>query len=150
MGYLTNGNTVCGRSYSLLPCPYCGGEAEFRDGSSTTPYIRCKKCGCRTGSSRDEERLVRIWNRRGGNDVDPDAEGSDAMKRCPFCGAEGRVSYGTYEHHPWWAHCTNGHGLGRRFETKEEAIAEWNRRAALTDEQFAVAVHDGRVWKAVE
>ena len=48
----------------LLPCPFCGGEAEARDGSSTTPYIRCKSCGCRTGSSRNVDRLKDAWNRR--------------------------------------------------------------------------------------
>ena len=29
------------------------------------------------------------------------------------------------------------------------AFEAWNTRAAVTDEQFAYAVHDGRVWKAV-
>ena len=48
----------------LLPCPHCGGEAEARDGSSTTPYIRCKSCGCRTGSSWDMGKLKAAWNRR--------------------------------------------------------------------------------------
>lgn len=48
----------------LLPCPHCGGEAEARDGSSTTPYIRCKSCGCRTGSSRNADKLKEAWNRR--------------------------------------------------------------------------------------
>ena len=48
----------------LLPCPHCGGEAEARDGSSTTPYIRCKSCGCRTGSSWDMNKLKAAWNRR--------------------------------------------------------------------------------------
>lgn len=48
----------------LLPCPHCGGEAEARDGSSTTPYIRCKSCGCRTGSSWDMDKLKAAWNRR--------------------------------------------------------------------------------------
>ena len=48
----------------LLPCPHCGGEAEARDGSSTTPYIRCKSCGCRTGSSYDMDKLKEAWNRR--------------------------------------------------------------------------------------
>lgn len=86
MGYLTNGNASCGKRYQLLPCPHCGGEAEFRDGSSTTPYVRCKSCGCRTGSSNNAAKLV----------------------------------------------------------------SAWNRRAAVTDEQFAIAVHDGRVWKAVD
>lgn len=34
-------------------------------------------------------------------------------------------------------------------ETDEEAVAAWNARAAVTDEQFAQAVHDGRAWHAV-
>ena len=52
---------------NLLPCGNCGGEPEWRDGSSTAPYIRCKKCGMRTPSSRSngyQERLTAIWNRR--------------------------------------------------------------------------------------
>ena len=48
----------------LLPCPFCGCKAEWRDGSSTTPYIRCVRCGCRTGSSRNDAKLVAAWNRR--------------------------------------------------------------------------------------
>lgn len=48
----------------LLPCAHCGGDAEWRDGSSTRPYIRCKKCGMRTGSSYDYDKLRDIWNRR--------------------------------------------------------------------------------------
>ena len=50
----------------LKPCPFCGGEAEFRDGSSTTPYIRCKECGGRTMSSYDSAKLIAVWNRRAG------------------------------------------------------------------------------------
>ena len=50
----------------LLKCANCGGEPEWHDGSSTTPYIRCKSCGMRTGSSRDYEKLKRVWNRRVG------------------------------------------------------------------------------------
>lgn len=49
---------------NLKPCPFCKGEAEIRSGSSTTPYIRCKACGCRTGSSRNIEKLIAAWNQR--------------------------------------------------------------------------------------
>ena len=64
MGYLTHGTEAGGKTYDLLPCPFCGGEAEFRDGSSTKPYIRCKSCGCRTWGSHAYDRLVAAWNRR--------------------------------------------------------------------------------------
>lgn len=48
----------------LKPYPFCGGKAEFRDGSSTVPYIRCKKCGGRTMSSYNSAKLKAAWNRR--------------------------------------------------------------------------------------
>lgn len=64
MGYLTHGSTAGGKTYDLLPCPHCGGEAEFRDGSSTKPYIRCKSCGCRTWGSHAYDKLAAAWNRR--------------------------------------------------------------------------------------
>ena len=52
----------------LLPCPFCGGKAEFRSGSSTTPYIRCKECGGRTKSSYEKTKLIAAWNRRADHD----------------------------------------------------------------------------------
>ena len=51
-------------SNELKRCPFCGGEAEMREGSSTKPYIRCKRCGCRTGSSRYRGNLAKAWNAR--------------------------------------------------------------------------------------
>ena len=50
----------------LLECANCGGEPEWRDGSSTKPYIRCKSCGMRTPSSNSYDKLRRIWNTRPG------------------------------------------------------------------------------------
>lgn len=35
------------------------------------------------------------------------------------------------------------------YSTKEVAATAWNARAAVTDEQFSLAVHDGRAWQAV-
>ena len=79
---------------ALLPCPHCGGEAEARDGSSTTPYIRCKSCGCRTGSSRDMDRLKEAWNRRSERTC-RNASLDPLDFKCSECGAEDYVDGGT-------------------------------------------------------
>lgn len=74
----------------LLPCPHCGGEAEARDGSSTTPYIRCKSCGCRTGSSHDMDKLKEAWNRRAERTchqvMPPYEPGVEELPVCSACG----------------------------------------------------------------
>lgn len=49
---------------ALRPCPFCGGEAELRGGSSTTTYIRCRICGCRTGNRGNLGDLASVWNNR--------------------------------------------------------------------------------------
>lgn len=59
----------------LLPCPFCGGEAEIitrEYGNCKTKYVQCKDCECRTKEmfecccdrERAEERAVKIWNSR--------------------------------------------------------------------------------------
>ena len=57
----------------LLPCPFCGGEAEVKfkfvtynhDCHRTDFYVRCKKCDCQTGAWVDSEEVAgRIWNTR--------------------------------------------------------------------------------------
>lgn len=61
--YLTKDN----KTDDLLPCANCGGEAEWRDGSSTPPYIRCKACGMRTYGSTVRgyrQKLAAVWNAR--------------------------------------------------------------------------------------
>lgn len=102
MGYLTKGSTASGKTYELLPCPHCGGEAEFRDGSSTKPYIRCKSCGCRTWGSYAYDKLVAAWNRRaertcrrlsdgvitGCSACDTIVLGPPTWNYCPHCGAK--------------------------------------------------------------
>lgn len=91
MSYLTK------TPYGLLPCPHCGGEAEARDGSSTRPYIRCKSCGCRTGSSYDTDKLKEAWNRRVERacrpSVDDDGAGAWGVY-CSECGYRFAGPYG--------------------------------------------------------
>lgn len=81
---------------------------------------------------------------------------SDELKPCPFCGGK-----------PTFVHATSediGNGYVCRTlaviscdhcmfdmagETDEDAAAAWNDRAAVTDGQFAMAVHNGEAWQAV-
>lgn len=46
----------------LLPCPFCGGEAEFNDTSST--WVRCAECGAETQCQIEKKDAAQLWNRR--------------------------------------------------------------------------------------
>lgn len=52
----------------LLPCPFCGGEAEYTfDPELIAPYGHshtCRSCCASSGSSRSPEEAVAAWNRR--------------------------------------------------------------------------------------
>lgn len=79
---------------------------------------------------------------------------SDELKPCPLCGGpvlihrrtDGQVdgivcdecllTLEAVDVYPEW-------------HTLDELVLRWNARAAVTDEQFAQAVHDGRAWQVV-
>lgn len=74
-----------------------------------------------------------------------------ALKRCPFCGGEAELSRGLHNYDAWGVWCpTCKVSTGAYYLKKDDAAAVWNKRAAVTDEQFSIAVHDGRMWKAVD
>jgi len=51
---------------ALLPCPFCGGEAELTE-ENNIGFIRCKKCPCGTKLDTDTSSLIAAWNRREGS-----------------------------------------------------------------------------------
>lgn len=79
---------------------------------------------------------------------------SDELKPCPFCGGEARAfrceESGTFD--VQCQQCGAIPFIGSRTSEKKtmaDVIAAWNARAAVTDEQFSLAVHDGEAWQAV-
>lgn len=82
-------------SDELLPCPFCGGEAEFETYGGTACAVTCRKCRCGTPtvSLNDGERAVEVWNRRAErtcrmtfDDVSSSLY-SGPMLKCSKCGA---------------------------------------------------------------
>jgi hypothetical protein len=51
----------------LLPCPFCGGKAEFvQEGSFYSFKVQCTRCEATTGGSafRNDVYNASVWNRR--------------------------------------------------------------------------------------
>lgn len=48
----------------LLPCPFCGGEAELDIDDLGNWLVRCKKCFCRTSRSMSKFYPTVSWNTR--------------------------------------------------------------------------------------
>lgn len=49
----------------LLPCPFCGGEAEVRESSTHDFYVKCTKCGASTRKNHENRPGALIdWNTR--------------------------------------------------------------------------------------
>ncbi len=86
---------------------------------------------------------------------------------CPCCGSTATVephlieagcTIGEQTWPDWWTASVNCDSCALQFvgggDTEEEAVEDaldgWNKRAATTDQQFAMAVHDGRTWVCVE
>ena len=75
---------------------------------------------------------------------------TDELKPCPFCGGDAMTCFDDermiFRHS---VECIVCGGRSGWYSTKEVAATAWNARAAVTDEQFSLAVHDGRAWHAV-
>lgn len=66
------------KTYKLLPCPFCGKEAQLKTHWQTVPelneistrkehYVSCSSCGCRMPDSFTENAAVEAWNKRVSN-----------------------------------------------------------------------------------
>lgn len=78
---------------------------------------------------------------------------------CPCCGSTATVKPHLVEAWSgWWTASVNCDSCSLQLigggDTSEDAVEDaingWNRRAAVTDEQFAKALSDGRTWVCVE
>lgn len=68
------------------------------------------------------------------------------LEKCPFCGGEAALEGGKVGCRicSVWIHCDEpDFGI-------DDVVAQWNHRVAVTDLEFAYAVHDGRVWKCIQ
>lgn len=64
---------------------------------------------------------------------------SDELKPCPFCGGENVTN--EFDD-PFYFVICGICGASSAFSDEEGAVRLWNARAAVTDEQFAMAVHE--------
>lgn len=71
---------------------------------------------------------------------------SDELKPCPFCGGENVTN--EFDD-PFYSVICGICGASSAFSDEEGAVRLWNARAAVADEQFSLAIHDGRAWQAV-
>lgn len=75
---------------------------------------------------------------------------SDELKRCPFCGGEASMQRFNVSTTPGRIICQCGIELRAvKGQSVEDIVEQWNDRAAVTDGQFAMAVHNGEAWQRV-
>lgn len=111
MGYLTHGATAGGKTYDLLPCPFCGGEAVFHEYTGrfvevalanrcdVPAMIKCERCGAmlsfNTGTRSTRRDAADAWNRRAERTCRVEVERrklsqtqTAVVKTCSGCGFE--------------------------------------------------------------
>lgn len=72
---------------------------------------------------------------------------TDELKplECPFCGGKAFLIEDEPTKGFYVVECADCAAHGP-MSSREHAVKAWNRRAAVTDHDFAIAVHDGNLW----
>lgn len=90
----TPGQPLSEAGVSLLPCPFCGGEAWLNDYeakySDLPPKSRapqCRSCGASLGYLTTPAKAIAAWNRRPHAPVSRPGDGVEANRECRACGA---------------------------------------------------------------
>lgn len=57
---------VITRIFTLLPCPFCGGEARIHTMRSGNKFVKCQRCEAMSGTmeSCQDYEVAAVWNRR--------------------------------------------------------------------------------------
>ena len=62
---MTNDKGCKMKNKELLPCPFCGGEAEVLDYPEVKAYcVACLECGVETLIYSSKEKVIKNWNTR--------------------------------------------------------------------------------------
>lgn len=51
-------------SKTLKRCPFCGGEAKYKEEKNHMSFVYCKNGCCKTPYFQDPKTAIRVWNKR--------------------------------------------------------------------------------------
>ena len=124
----------------VLPCPFCGGKAQYIQNDPSKFIIRtfCHDCGISTPFLYDNDAIA-TWNRRNltlpldidvsGSILQIPQKGKDAgtvakLENCPFCGGEADLRGSGMEFYIVCNKCL----VYTPYMEKDKAIVAWNKR----------------------
>lgn len=134
----------------LLPCPFCGGEAEadFRfvgTGENTNFFIDCKKCGAESSLFDTEGEAIAAWNTRPASPVDGEAR----QQKCVNCAGTGYKDWAGFSMDPCDCNRTAAHdtltpkqaGDGLDEASLCQKLCEWQKEGAKIYDDYDANKH---------